>query len=174
MNPFVVEVREVLAQTPATVRGMLGELSDPWILDNTEPSGWSPFDIVGHYIHGEETDWIPRLRVILEHGETKPFESFDRFAQFEKSKGKTLAQLLDRFAQLRAENLATLDALNLSAAQLELRGRHPELGTVTLKQLLATWAAHDLNHVGQISRVMAKRYIETVGPWKQYLGVLNR
>jgi hypothetical protein len=173
--PFVLsEAREILARTPGVMRALLAGLSDAWIHANTEPDGWSPFDVVGHLIHGEETDWIPRLRIILESGEARAFEPFDRFAQFDKSKGKALPELLDRFAQLRAKNLECLDGLRLTEAQLRLRGKHPALGPVTAEQLLATWVTHDLTHIVQTSRVMAKRYTETVGPWKEYLGVLNR
>jgi hypothetical protein len=170
----LAEAKEILARTPSVVRALLWDLSDAWALANTEPDGWSPFDVVGHLIHGEETDWIPRLRIMLEHGEARPFDPFDREAQFELSKGKTLRELIQRLAQSRADNLKVLDELKLTAAQMNLRGCHPALGPVTVEQLLATWVTHDLTHVVQISRVMAKRYTETVGPWKQYIGVLNR
>ena len=132
-----------------------------------------PFDIVGHLIHGEETDWIPRARIILEHGDKQTFVPFDRFAQFENSKGKSLTQLLDEFAKLRAENLDTLRSWSLTDAQLDLEGMHPELGRVTLRQLLATWVVHDLNHVRQIVTAMAKRYEGEVGVWKEYLSILK-
>jgi hypothetical protein len=170
----LAEAKEILTRTPSVVRALLWDVSDAWALANTEPNGWSPFDVVGHLIHGEESDWIPRLRIMLEHGEALPFDPFDREAQFKKSKGKTVRELIQRFAELRNANLTTLDALNLTAAQMNLTGRHPALGLVTVEQLLATWVTHDLTHVVQISRVMAKRYTETVGPWKQYIGVLNR
>ncbi len=170
----LTEATQILTRTPSVVRALLLDLSDAWTLANTEPNGWSPFDVVGHLIHGEETDWIPRLRIILQYGEARPFDPFDREAQFKKSKGKTPRELIERFAVLRADNLQILDGLNLTTAQMNLRGRHPALGSVTAEQLLATWVTHDLTHLVQISRVMAKRYTETVGPWKQYIGVLNR
>jgi DinB superfamily len=132
-----------------------------------------PFDVVGHLIHGERTDWMPRVRMILQFGETRAFEPFDRLAHVRKSEGKSLAQLLDEFAHVRSENLGELRALNLQPQDLERRGRHPALGVVTLSQLLATWAAHDLTHLHQISRVMAHQYRESVGPWSQYLGVMH-
>ena len=165
---------EILRQTPATLRSMLNGLSDDWIKANEGPDSWSPFDIVGHLIHGEETDWLPRLKIILEHGEARPFTPFDRFAQFEKSAGKTLEELLDQFESLRNQNLVALENLQLRPEQLDLKGTHPELGTVNLGQVLATWAAHDLSHIGQISRVMAKQYTKAVGPWKEYMPILSK
>ena len=134
---------------------------------------WQPYDVVGHLIHGEETDWIPRARIILEQGEDRTFVPFDRFAQFERSEGKSLDELLDEFAALRAENLETLRAWNLTSAQLDLRGMHPELGESTLRQLLATWVVHDLNHIRQIVTAMAGRYGGEVGPWREYLSILK-
>jgi hypothetical protein len=131
-------------------------------------------DVVGHLINGEETDWVPRARIILEQGEAQPFEPFDRFAQFGRFAGWSLEQLLDRFAELRQANLDVVRGWRLTEAQLALKGRHPELGPVTLRELLATWAVHDLNHLAQISRVLAKRYTDEVGPWRAYLSVLNR
>lgn len=168
------EARQVLSRTPLTLNSLLLPLSNAWLLRNEGAETWSPFDVVGHLIHGEETDWIPRTKVILQHGEGRPFEPFDRFAMFERSKGKSITELLDTFTRLREANLQELDEMKLTAADLEKRGRHPELGTVTLKQLLATWVAHDLGHVAQIVRVMAKQYREEVGPWRQYLSIVNR
>lgn len=165
---------EILRQTAATLRSMLNGLSDDWIKANEGPDSWSPFDVVGHLIHGEETDWLPRLKIILEHGEARPFTPFDRFAQFEKSAGKALEELLDQFESLRNQNLVALENLQLRPEQLDLKGTHPELGTVNLGQVLATWAAHDLSHIAQISRVMAKQYTEAVGPWKEYMPILNK
>ena len=165
---------EVLRTTPATLNSLLRDLSVPWLSQNEGPETWSPFDIVGHLIHGEETDRIPRAKMILEQGEDRPFEPFDRFAMFEKSKGKSIAQLLDTFAQLREVNLQQLEMMKLTASDFEKRGRHPELGVVTLRQLLATWVVHDLGHVAQAARVMAKQYRTEVGPWQQYLPVLVR
>ncbi len=138
---------EVLSRTPNVLRAMLGGLSDPWVISNYGDKTFSPFDVVGHLIHGERTDWMVRARVILQHGESKPFEPFDRYAMYDASRGKTIAELLDTFESLRKENLSDLRALRLSPVQLALRGTHPSLGPVTLAQLLATWVAHDLNHI---------------------------
>ena len=168
------QARQVLCRTPETLNTLLRPLSSSWLLQNEGPDTWSPFDVVGHLIHGEETDWIPRAKIILTHGEDRPFEPFDRFAMFEKSRGKSISELLDTFTQLRESNLRELDAMELTPAALEKKGRHPELGVVTLKQLLATWVVHDLGHIAQVVRVMAKQYREEVGPWQQYLPVLTR
>lgn len=164
----------VLARTPATLRAMLEGLDEPWIRQNEGGESWSPFDVVGHLIDGEETDWIPRAKIILTKGESQAFEPFDRFAQARRFTGWSLERLLDRFAELRAEGVATLRQWHLTREQLALRGRHPELGQVTLSQLLASWVVHDLGHIAQISRVMAKQYTAAVGPWKAYLPVLTR
>jgi DinB superfamily len=168
------QATEILRSTPSTLNSLLRHLSDEWILRNEGPQTWSPFDILGHLIHGEETDWIPRARIILKYGERVPFEPFDRFAMFEKSKGQSLVDLLDRFEWLRKENLNELEGMNLKPEMLSKRGRHPELGVVTLGQLLSTWVVHDLGHIGQVVRVMAKQYDEAVGAWKAYLPVLSR
>lgn len=164
---------EILSQTPATVKSLLGNLSDEWILASDSENSWSAYDVIGHYIHGEETDWIPRAEIILAQGENLTFVPFDRFAQFEKSKGKTLPELLETFAELRQKNIETLKSWNLTDEQLNLKGIHPELGEVTLEQLLATWAVHDLTHIRQIVTVMAKQYTENVGAWKEYLSILK-
>jgi hypothetical protein len=164
----------VLERTPRSLRALLSGLAPAW-LDGTEgPDTWSPYVIMGHLLHGERTDWIPRAEIILTHGRARTFTPFDRFAQFRESKGKSLAQLLDEFESVRAENLRTLTGWHLTDAQLDLQGEHPDLGTVTLRQLLATWVAHDLGHVAQTARVMAKQYREAVGPWRAYLPVLDR
>ncbi len=168
------EAHAVLVRTPATLRALLSGLSDAWTTTNEGPDTFSAFDNVGHLIHGERTDWIPRARIILAQGQDRRFEPYDRFAQTRESKGKSLAELLDEFASLREENLATLRGWKLSEAELALQGEHPELGLVTLRQLIATWVVHDLGHVAQIARVMAKRYGEAVGPWRAYLPVLDR
>jgi len=164
----------VLERTPATFRALLAGLPDAWIATNEGPDTFSPFDNVGHLIHGERTDWIPRARIILAQGANRRFEKYDRFAQIRESKGKSLAQLLDELAELRAKNLETLRGWRLNDEHLALEGEHPELGQVTLRQLLATWVAHDLGHVAQTSRVMAKQYRDAVGPWRAYLPVLDR
>jgi hypothetical protein len=174
MSFQLTEAIAVLERTPAIFRALLSGLPDVWTTCDEGPDTFSPFDNVGHLIHGERTDWIPRARIILARGGSRRFEPYDRFAQIHESKGKTLAELLDEFARLREENLATLRSWALSEHELELPGEHPELGPVTLRQLLATWVAHDLGHVAQTARVMAKRYREAVGPWRAYLPVLDR
>jgi hypothetical protein len=201
MNFDISSACEILSATPSTLRALLGNLSEPWTGSNTDlgignaelgafetdPSRqiqnpkpkiqnrkWVPFDVVGHLIHGEETDWIPRARIILAQGEERTFVPFDRFAQFEKSKGRSMTQLLDEFGRLRAENLDILRSWNLSEEQLDLRGVHPELGPVTLRHLLATWVVHDLNHIRQIVVEMAHRYDSEVGPWREYLSILEQ
>jgi uncharacterized damage-inducible protein DinB len=163
----------VLERTPRVLRTLLAGLPDGFTRATEGPDTWSPFDVVGHLIHGERTDWMARLELILSAGETRPFTPFDRFAQFEASRGKSLGVLLDTFQALREDNLARLASLRLSPADLDRRGRHPELGPVTLGQLLATWVAHDLSHLGQIARVMGKVYTEAVGPWVAYLPMLG-
>jgi hypothetical protein len=174
-NPSKFQLSEavaLLARTPPTLDAMLRGLPDRWVRRNEGKDTWSAFDIVGHLIVGERTDWMPRVRIILEKGEAQPFDPFDRFAQT-RGKDKSLEQLLDDFALLRRKNLAHLQSLNLSEKDLDLRGRHPALGVVTLSELLATWAVHDLTHLHQLSRVMAYQYREIVGPWSAYLGVLK-
>ncbi|MDQ6634296.1 MAG: DinB family protein [Gemmatimonadota bacterium] len=164
----------ILERTPQTLRAMLAGLPPAWTAATEGPDTWSPYDIVGHLIHGERTDWIPRAQIILAQGTNRRFTPYDRFAQFHESQGKTLAELLDEFARLRGENLATLAGWHLTEAQLALEGEHPAFGAVTLRQLLATWVAHDLGHVAQTARVMAKQYREAVGPWREYLPVIDR
>jgi hypothetical protein len=163
----------LLARTPAALYALLRGLPEMWTLQNEGEGTWTAFDVVGHLIHGERTDWIPRAKRILEFGESRPFEPFDRWAQARESQGKSLPELLDEFARLRAENLEALRALNLRPEHLALRGQHPALGVVTLSELLATWAAHDLTHLHQIARVMAHQYRDAVGPWTAFLGVMQ-
>ena len=164
----------VLERTPRVLRAMLSGLPSEWIDATEGPETWSPYVIVGHLIHGERTDWIPRAKIILAQGEQRRFTPFDRFAQFKESEGKSLAQLLDEFEAIRKENVATLESWNLTDVQLGLEGQHPEFGEVSLRQLLATWVAHDLSHIAQAARVMAKQYREAVGPWRAYLPVMDR
>jgi hypothetical protein len=178
MEFSLAEATALLTRTPATLDALLRGLPDIWVRSNEGRSKngkdtWSPFDIVGHLIVGERTDWMPRARIILDHGEARPFDPFDRFAQIKETRGKSLEQLLDEFARLRKENLVALQALNLQPKDLARRGMHPELGVVTLSELLATWAVHDLTHLHQLSRVMAHQYRDAVGPWGAYLGVLH-
>ena len=163
----------LLARTPAALNALLRDLPDNWVLRNEGENTWSAFDVVGHLIQGERTDWMPRARMILQFGEARTFEPFDRFAQAGESQNKSLAQLLDEFSHLRSENLGELRALNLRPEDLLRRGRHPALGVVTLSELLATWAAHDLTHLHQTSRIMAHQYRQAVGPWSKFLGVMH-
>jgi hypothetical protein len=163
----------LLSRTPKALDALLRDLSEDWIFRNEGDKTWNAFDVVGHLVHGERTDWMPRARMVLEFGESKTFVPFDRWAQTRKSQGKSLPQLLDEFARLRAENLRELRAMNLRPEDFGRSGRHPALGVVTLSQLLAAWAAHDLTHLHQLSRIMAHQYREAVGPWSAYLGVLQ-
>ncbi len=163
----------LLTRTPAALDALLRDLPEIWTLRNEGEKSWSAFDVVGHLIHADRTDWMPRARTILQFGETRPFDAFDRLGQVRESQGKSLEQLLDEFARLRSEKLDELRALNLRPEDLERRGRHPALGMVTLSELLATWAAHDLTHLHQISRIMAHQYREAVGPFGAYLGVMD-
>jgi len=162
----------ILERTPASLTVLLNELPGKWIRATEGEGTWSPYDVIGHLIHCERTDWIPRARHILA-SETRPFESFDRMAQFSESQGKSLGELLEIFANLRRENVAALVGMNLTEADLARQGLHPELGEVNLGQLLATWVVHDLDHVAQIARTMAKAYGEATGPWTAYLSILR-
>lgn len=164
---------EILERTPDVLHKMLQDISAEWTSINEGGETWSAYDIIGHLIHGERMDWIPRAKIILSEQPDKTFEPYDRFAQFEESKGKSLTQLLDEFKTLREKNIAYLRTNKLTAKHLEAKGIHPAFGEVTLSQLLSTWVVHDLNHIGQICRVMAKQYKEAVGPWIEYLGILS-
>ena len=163
----------LLARTPGALNALLRDLPDAWMRANEGEKTWSAFDIVGHLIHCEHADWMPRVRTILAHGDTQPFPPFDRWGHVKAVEGKTMPQVLDEFVELRAANLAELRSENLTEADLARRGRHPGLGSVTLSELLATWAAHDLNHLHQMARVMAVQYRDAVGPFAQYLGVMH-
>lgn len=173
MNFQLSKAIEILSQTPATLKSLLGNLSDEWIFASEGENKWSPFDVVGHYIHAEETDWIPRAEIILAQGKNSTFEPFDRFAQFEISKGKTLTNLLEEFSEIRQKNIEILKSWNLTEEKLNLKGIHPELGEVTLRQLLSTWTVHDLTHIRQIVTILAKQQEENVGEWKNYLSILQ-
>ena len=164
----------ILERTPSVLRAMLSGIGVEWIDANEGAETWSPYDNIGHLIHGERTDWIPRAQIILAQGENRRFTPFDRFAQMRESKGQSLAELLGEFSRLRSDNLTTLAAWKPSDEQLALEGEHPELGIVTLRQLLSAWVVHDLGHIAQIARVMAKQYRGAVGPWREYLPVLDR
>lgn len=164
----------ILERTPALLRTWLADLPDAWIRADEGPDTWSPFDVVGHLVDGDDTDWMTRVRRILGPPEERRFEPYDRFRHLERNRGRTLAELLDAFTTLRAENLRALAALDLGPTDLERTGIHPEFGEVTLAQLLATWVAHDLGHSAQIARVLAKQYRTAVGPWTAYLPILTR
>lgn len=164
---------EILERTPAVLQSLLAGISDDWVMNNEGADTFSPYDVVGHLIHGEKTDWTARIKVILQYGHSKTFERWDRFAQYEDSKGKTLQQLLDAFMVIRKENIAWFKSLNLTEADFERKGMHPVLGEVTLRNLLSTWVVHDLTHLAQITRVMAKQYKEEMGPWPEFFRILN-
>jgi uncharacterized damage-inducible protein DinB len=165
---------QILSRTPAVLYTLLKGLDETWTSPNEGPDTWSAYDVIGHLIHGEKTDWIPRMEIILSDKDDKSFEPFDRFAMFNDSGDKTLAQLLEEFSDLRERNIQILLLKNITEADLEKKGVHPVFGEVTLAQLLATWTVHDLNHIGQIARVMAKQYKEEVGPWTEFLGILKK
>jgi hypothetical protein len=165
---------EILERTPATFRALLSGLSESWTMANEGPDTFSAFDNVGHLIHGERTDWIQRARIILAQGQERRFEPYDRFAQRRESQGKTLEQLLDEFTRLRADNLTILREWRLTERELSFTGEHPALGMVTLRQLLAAWTVHDIGHLAQTSRVLAKQYRDAIGPWREYLPIVSR
>ncbi|MCK6455851.1 MAG: DinB family protein [Phycisphaerae bacterium] len=167
------EAIEILERTPHVLRAWLDGLGPHWTHRDYGEGTFTVFDVVGHLIHGEKADWLARTRIILEQGPDRPFDKYDRYAQFEDSRGKTLVQLLDEFERLRAANLVALRELRLTGEQLAKPGTHPALGRVTLKNLLATWAAHDLNHIAQIAKAMATQYADSVGPWREYLSILK-
>lgn len=173
MKHDLQQTMSLLTRTPAALNALLRDLPETWTLRNEGENTWSAFDVIEHLIHAECTDWMPRARMVLQFGESQTFEPFDRWGHARESRGKPLEQLLDEFARLRSENLSELGALDLREQDLERRGRHPALGVVTLSELLATWAIHDLTHLHQISRVMAHQYRDAVGPWREYLGVLQ-
>ena len=173
MNFELAASIDVLARTPATLRALLGGVGDAWARGTEGPKTFSPFDVVGHLIDGEETDWIARARIILARGADRRFQPYDRFRHRARNTGRTLESLLDEFAELRRANLELLRSWNLTAAELALRGVHPSFGEVTLRELLATWVVHDLGHLAQVARVMAKQYRDAVGPWTPFLPVLT-
>jgi hypothetical protein len=164
---------EILDKTPVVLKTLLAGLNEDWIINNEGPETFSPYDVIGHLIHGEKTDWTARTKMILEFETAKTFVPWNRFAQYEESKGKTLQQLLDKFETIRKENMLWFKSLNLTEADLDKKGMHPKLGEVTLRNLLATWVVHDLTHIAQITRVMAKQYKEEMGPWPEFFRILN-
>ena len=173
MEHDLQQTMALLTRTPAALDALLRGLPETWTMRSEGEDTWSVFDVVGHLIDGERVNWIPRARMILESGESRTFEPFDRLGHVREGRGKTLEQLLDEFTRLRQENVGELSALNLRREDLERRGRHPAFGVVSLSELLATWATHDLTHLHQVSRIMAHQYRESVGPWSAYLGVLQ-
>lgn len=173
MEQSLQQTTSLLTRTPAALNALLRDLPDAWTMRNEGDNTWSAFEVVGHLIHGDRTDWMTRARIILQLGESHPFPPFDRLGHIRESEGKSLNQLLDEFAHVRSDNLRQLRTLNLQPKDLALRGQHPALGAVTLSQLLATWAVHDLTHLHQLSRIMAHQYRDAVGPWNAYLGVLQ-
>ena len=164
---------EILERTPAVLDTLLSGLHEDWVIHNEGPETFSPYDVLGHLIHGEKTDWTARTKMILDFGTGKTFEPWNRFAQFEESKGKTMQQLLDEFTAIRKKNMNWFNALHLTEADLDKKGMHPILGEVSLRNLLATWVVHDLTHIGQITRVMAKQYKEEMGPWPEFFRILS-
>jgi len=164
---------QILERTPSVLKTLLSGLHDDWITNNEGPETFSPYDVIGHLIHGEKTDWAVRTKIIMEFGLSKPFTPWDRFAQYEQSRGKTLGQLLNEFDIVRKDNVAWLRSLNLTEDDLEKKGMHPALGEVTLRNLLSTWVVHDLTHIAQITRVMAKQYKEEMGPWPEFFRILS-
>ncbi len=164
---------EILDRTPTVLQALLSGLPDDWVMPNEGPETFSPYDVIGHLIHGEKTDWTARAKMILEFGNTQTFVKWNRFAQYEESKGKSLQQLLDEFDVIRKENMGWFKSLNLTEDDLDRKGMHPVLGEVTLRNLLATWVVHDLTHVAQITRVMAKQYKDEMGPWPEFFRILN-
>lgn len=167
------EACTILERTPQVLKSLLADLPNELIMNNEGPDTFSPYDVVGHLIHGEKTDWVVRAKIILEHGVNKPFDPYDRFAQYEDSKGKNSEQLLDEFEEIRKENVAWLKSIQLTEDDLERKGMHPVLGEVTLRNLLSTWVVHDLTHIAQITRVMSKQYLEEMGPWPQFFRILQ-
>jgi DinB superfamily len=164
---------EILDRTPTVLTTLLSGVNDEWVMNNEGPETFSPYDVLGHLIHGEKTDWVVRAKMILEFGNTKTFERWNRFAQYEESKGKSLQQLLHEFDAIRKENMLWFKALHLTEADLDKKGMHPVLGEVTLRHLLATWVVHDLTHIAQVTRVMAKQYKEEMGPWPEFFRILS-
>jgi DinB superfamily len=168
----VEQAIEILERTPAVLTALLAGLSDDWVMNNEGPETFSPYDVVGHLIHGEKTDWTARAKMILEFGNTKTFERWNRVAMYEESKDKSLQQLLTEFAAIRKENIIWFTSLQLTETDLDKKGMHPVLGDVTLRHLLSTWVVHDLTHIAQITRVMAKQYKDEMGPWPEFFRIL--
>ena len=173
MNYSKEQAIEILERTPAVLKSLLANISTDWVMNNEGPETFSPYDVVGHLIHGEKTDWVVRAKIILQHGVSRPFDPYDRFAQFEESKGKNLQQLLKEFEEIRKQNIGWLQSCQLTENDLERKGMHPVLGEVSLRNLLSTWVVHDLTHIAQVTRVMAKQYKDEMGPWPQFFRLLQ-
>jgi hypothetical protein len=173
MKYRVEQALEILERTPAVLHTLLNGLSDDWVMNNEGPETFSPYDVIGHLLHGEKTDWPVRVKMILDFGDTKSFVPWDRFAQYEECKGRSLQQLLNEFEVMRKENMVWFRSLQLTENDLDKNGSHPTLGKVTLKNLLSTWVIHDLTHIAQITRVMAKQYKEEAGPWLQFFRIME-
>ena len=173
MNYTKEQAIEILERTPVVLSALLSGISDDWVMNNEGAETFSPYDVVGHLIHGEKTDWVVRAKLILEHGTAKPFEPYDRFAQYEESKGKSLQQLLDEFDEIRKRNIAWFQSCQVTEEDLERKGMHPVLGEVSLRNLLSTWVVHDLTHIAQVTRVMAKQYKGEMGPWPEFFRILQ-
>jgi hypothetical protein len=173
MKYTIQQAIEILNRTPAVCKALLAGLSDDWVMNNEGPDTFSPYDVIGHLIHGEKTDWAVRAKMILEFGNSKTFVPWDRFAQYKESEGKSLTQLLDEFAAVRQENMHWFKSLQLTENDLNKTGMHPVLGEVTLQNLLSTWVVHDLTHIAQVTRVMAKQYQENMGPWPEFFRILS-
>jgi len=164
---------KILKRTPSVLYALLDDLDIEWVMNNEGADTFSPYDVVGHLVHGEKTDWAPRIKMILDHGTAKSFEVFDRFAMYEESKGKTMQQLLNEFEALRKQNITWFKSLDLQESDYDRKGMHPQLGEVTLRNLVATWVVHDLTHVAQITRVMAKQYKTEIGQWVEFFRILS-
>lgn len=173
MNFSLDKSFEILERTPSVLKTLLSGIDNDWLIGNEGPETFSPYDVVGHLVHGEKADWTVRIKMILEQGPSRAFEPYDRFAQYEESKGKTIGQLLEEFQALRTKNIAWVRSLELSEPDLDKQGMHPKFGAVTLRQLLSTWVAHDLTHLAQVTRVMAKQYKQEVGPWVEFFRIMS-
>ena len=173
MQYDIAKSLEILERTPSVLNILLSGIDDEWIMNNEGPDTFSPYDVVGHLVHGEKTDWPVRIKIVLDYGTSKAFDSFDRFAMYEESKGKTMQQLLNEFEEVRKQNIIWFKSLDLRQPDFDKHGMHPKLGEVTLGNLLATWVVHDLTHIAQITRVMAKQYKTEIGPWVEFFRILN-
>jgi len=173
MQYDIAKSLEILERTPSVLTSLLSGIDDEWIMNNEGPDTFSPYDVIGHLVYGEKTDWPVRVKIILDHGTSKSFDPFERFAMYEESKGKTIQQLLYEFEEIRKHNIIWVRSLDLQEPDYDKKGMHPKLGEVTLRNLLAAWVVHDLTHIAQITRVMAKQYKMEIGPWVEFFRILN-